>query len=66
MPAGRDLVGESVLERVLKVREQARLIQELRGLQAGEAGAQRVLGDLRDRVQQGIRDVLANDGGGLE
>ena len=36
-----DLVGERVLERVLQVREQARLVQELRRLQPRQALAQR-------------------------
>ena len=39
-----DLVGERVLERVLQVGEQARLVQELGRLQARQALAQRVLG----------------------
>jgi hypothetical protein len=40
----RHLVGEGVLERVLQLREEARFIEELRRLQAGEPGAERLVG----------------------
>ena len=41
------LVGQRVLEGVLEVGEQARLVEELGGLQVGEAAAQLVLGQRR-------------------
>ena len=64
-PVG-DLVGERVLEGVLEIREQARLVEELRPLEVPEPLAQAVLGLLRDRLEERERDVLPDDGGGLE
>ena len=60
------LVGEGVLERVLEVGKEARLVQELRRLQLREGAPQLVLCHLRDRLQERHRHVLADDRGGLE
>ena len=46
------LVGQRVLEGVLQVREELRLVDELRFLQVGKAAAQDVVGLLRDGRQQ--------------
>jgi hypothetical protein len=59
-------VSERVLERVLDVGEQPRLVQELRGLQLAERLRQRVLRHLRDGGEEGHRHVLADHGSGLE
>jgi hypothetical protein len=62
----RDVVRQRVLERVLDVREQRGLVEELRGLELVEAGAQRVVVEAGDGAQEGERHVLADHGGGLE
>ena len=62
----RDLVREGVLERVLEVREQARLVQELRALESTEPLVQPILVEAGDREQQAERDALAHDGRRLE
>ena len=46
------LVGEGVLEGVFELGEEARLVEELGGLQVGEAQAERLLGQLGDGLQQ--------------
>ena len=61
-----DLVGEGVLERVLEVGEEARLVQELGGLQVGQRPAQRFLRDVLERLEEGEGHVLADDRGRLE
>src|SRR5262249_50201438 len=61
-----DLVGEGMLERVLEIREEMRLIEELGGLEMTEAVAERLRALAGDRLEQGKRDVLANHGGGLQ
>ena len=61
-----DLVGQRVLEGVLEVRDEPGLVQELGGLQGREPTSQRVLGDVRDGLQEGERHVLADDRGRLE
>ena len=61
-----DLVGERVLEGVLEVGEEARLVEELRGLEAREALAELLLRPLGDRLEQRERHVLADHGGRLE
>ena len=47
-----DLVGEGVLERVLEVGEEARLVEELGGLEVGEPAAERRLRQLGERLEQ--------------
>jgi len=65
-PAIGHLVGEGVLERVLEVGEEARLVKELGGLKVSEATAQLIVGHLGDRPEEYPRDVLADDGRALE
>ena len=57
---------ERVLEGVLGIREEPRLVEELRRLQMRESTLEVTLGHLRDDVQQLDRHVLADDGRGLE
>ena len=64
--AVRDLVRERVLEGVLEVRKQPRLVEELGGLQAVEPAAERLVRQLGDRLEQRERHVLADDGGDLQ
>src|SRR5207247_4629267 len=52
------LMDERVLEGVFEVREEAGLVQELRGLQVAESGAQLVLARLGNRLKQRNRDIL--------
>ena len=60
------LVGERVLERVLEIREESDLIEELRRLEARELRAHLGLRRVGDGQEQGHGHVLADDGGGLE
>ncbi len=60
------LVGEGVPERVLHVREEADLVQELAGLQQAQVAPHRLLAHVRDLLQERERDVLADHGGGLQ
>ena len=55
------LVGQRVLERVLEIREKARLIEELRRLEAAETAAQLVLAAFGDGREERERYVLAHD-----
>jgi hypothetical protein len=59
------LVRERVLEGVLQVREEQRLVEELRLLQMREP-APRLLRVLRDRCQKRVRHVLTGHGGRLQ
>ena len=59
-PVG-DLVGEAVFEGVLEIREEAGLVQELRGLQVRESPAESLLGLLGDGLQEGEGDLLTDD-----
>ena len=43
-----DLVGERVLERVLEIGKEARLVQELGGLEVAQFPAKIILGRVRD------------------
>src|SRR4051812_36352543 len=61
-----DLVGERVLEGVFEIGEQRCLVQELGGLEAGQALAQLALGQLCDGLEQRVGDVLADHGRALE
>ena len=64
--AVRHLEGEGVLERVLELREETRLVDELRRLQPGEPGAQRILGEVGHRLQQREGDLSTDDGRRLQ
>jgi hypothetical protein len=59
------LLGECMLEGVLDVREQARLIEELGPLQMGEAQAECLLRRLGDGLEEREGHLRADDGGGL-
>jgi len=59
-------VGERVLEGVLEIGEELRLVHELGRLQARQAAPQLVLGVLRGLEQQGPRQILADDRRDLE
>ena len=61
-PVGH-LVRQRVLERVLEVRKEPRLVEELGGLEVGEAAAERLLRHVGDGLEQRERHVLADDGG---
>ena len=52
------VVGQGMLEGVLKVREDAGLVQELRALQPPDRGVQLVRGGLGNRLEQHERHVL--------
>ena len=62
----RDFVGERVLERVLEVRKEPGLVEELRGLQVSQLGAHLGLRRVGDGQEQREGHVLADDGGRLE
>ena len=64
-PVG-DVVGQGVLERVLKVREESCLVEELGGLEVGQASAETLFGSLGDGLEEREWHVLANDGGSLQ
>ncbi len=55
-----DFMGQSVLEGVLQVWKQGRLVQELARLQVREAELEFGLWGMGDRAQQGIRNILAD------
>jgi hypothetical protein len=55
-----------MLKRIFTFGEQARLIEELGGLQVRQAAVQCVFGQLGNSPQQGPGHVRANHGGGLE
>jgi hypothetical protein len=60
------LVRQGVLEGVLRLGEQARLIQEFCRLQVCQAAVQCRLGHVRNGLEQGERHVRANYRSGLE
>ena len=60
------LVGQSVLEGVLQIREEARLVDHLCGLEPGQSTMELVLRRGADRPQEFEGDVLADDCGGLQ
>jgi hypothetical protein len=60
------LLGEGVLEGILDVGEEARLIEEFGGLQMCEAQAQRRLRHLGNGLEKHQGHLHANDRGGLE
>src|SRR5262245_42635784 len=57
---------ERMLEGVFEVREEARLVQELGGLELTQSPTQVALGRVGNGLQQGEGHILANDRGGLE
>jgi hypothetical protein len=64
-PVGH-VVGQGVLEGVLEVRKEPRLIEELGGLKSGETAAERLLRFLDDGVEEREGHVLAEDGRRLQ
>src|SRR5262249_51018574 len=60
------VVGQGVLERVLEVWEQPRLIEKLAGLEGGETAAERFLRPLGESLKERERHVLTKNGRGLE
>ena len=60
------VLSERVLERVLDLWKEAGLVEELRRLKSNESSPKRVIRYVGDRFQQRERDVLANDGCGLQ
>src|SRR3990172_666671 len=64
-PVGH-LVGEGVLEGVLEVGKEARLVEELARLEMAETPAKLLLRKLGDHLEEGKRYILAHDRGSLE
>ena len=64
--AVRDLMRERVFERVVEIREEAGLVEELGGLEVGEPTTQVFFGPLGNGEQERERHVLADDRGRLE
>ena len=62
----RNLVREGMPERVLQLRKQSRLMEELAGLQARQPLGDRVRRCVGDRLEQRTRHVLADGGGRLQ
>ena len=60
------VVGQRVLEGVLQIREELRLVEELRLLEMREPPPQGLLRLLRDRRQERVRHVLADHRGRLQ
>jgi hypothetical protein len=60
------LLGKGVLEGVLVLGEEARLVQELGSLQMGEAQAEQLLRPLGNSLQERQGHLVADDSGGLE
>jgi hypothetical protein len=65
-PLVRNFVSERVLERVLEVREEPGLVEELRSLEVGQLGAYLGLGRVGDGQEQRHRHVFADDRASLE
>lgn len=61
-----DLVGERMLERVLGVREELGLVEELGGLKVCETFPERIVGCVGNGCEEGERDVFADHGCGLK
>lgn len=64
--AVRHVVSQAVLERVSKLRVEARFVQKLGGLESAEVSSKGVIRPVGDDRQDGVRHVLADDRGGLE
>jgi hypothetical protein len=60
-PTVRDVLGERVLEGVLEVRKQLRLVEEFGGLQVVEPAPKLLVRSLCDCLKQRERHVLADD-----
>ena len=64
--AVRHLVRQRVRERVLDLREELRLVDELCGAQAIEAPTEGFIRQFGNLLKDGQRDVIAHDGGRLQ
>ena len=60
------LVGESVLEGVLEIREETPFVEEFSGLQSREAHSEVAFREVSDQCQQSRRHVLADHCGRLQ
>jgi hypothetical protein len=60
------LLGEGVLEGVLPLGEEARLVEELGPLELGQIAVQRLLREVGDGLEQGQGHLVADDRGRLE
>ncbi len=58
----RHLLGEDVLEGIGLFWDKAGLIEEFGSLQVPETASEGVLGDLRDRLQEGNRNLRPDHG----
>ena len=58
----RHLVGQRVLERVLEIRKEPRLVEKLGGLEIGQGAAQIVLVVVGDRLKERERHVPPDHG----
>ena len=65
-PAVRDVLGERVREGVLRARIEPGLVEELGRAQVVESATERLVRQVGNRLEQRERDVLADDGGGLQ
>jgi hypothetical protein len=61
-----DLVGEGMLEGVLEIREEARLVEKLGRLEVGESQVKAALGYVGDGLQKRERHLLPDDGRRLQ
>jgi hypothetical protein len=61
-----DLVGQRMLEGVLGLGEEPRLVEKLGRLKAGQAGAELFLRQIGDGEEEGERHVASDDRGRLE
>src|SRR5262245_31984842 len=61
-----DLVCQCMLEGVLQLGVEARLVEELGGLEMSEPAAERLLVLVGDDLEQSERDVRADDCGNLQ
>ena len=59
-------MGEGVLEGIRDLGEQPRLVEELGGLQMGEAHGERLLRRLGHGLEERQGHLRADDGGGLQ
>ena len=61
-----DLVSEGVLEGIFELREKPRLVHEFGRLQPRETALQIVFAACEDSLENGVGNVGADDGGGLQ
>ena len=59
-------MGERVLESVFRLREEARLVDELVGAQRGQTAVELAGRQIGDLSQKRMREILADHGGGLQ